>query len=332
MKNNIIMNACIVPKYGTEEDIIIREILKPIPREKELLIKVHYAPVTPTDLTSKKGDSFIFRLFSSLIRPKFGVYGEMYVGEVTEVGELVKDFNIGDLVYGTNGMKLGTYAEYVRVKDTTVIRKVPKGVEPINTLALLDGGITALPFLRDKGLIQKGQKVLIIGASGSVGSMGVQLAKNYGAIVTGVSGTSNQELLKDIGCDYVIDYTKTKYTESNYRYDIIFDAVGKSSFIECQNILTEKGSYLITVPDLPAMLKALFKVKQKNKKSLFAATGLRKPNLKNIDLDYLEGLLINKKITPVIEKIFDIKDMTKAQQHVRTGHKKGNIIVDLRKI
>ncbi len=300
------MKACFVPKYGNEEDIIIKEVEQPTIKDNELLIKVHYAPVTPTDLTSKKGDSVIFRIFASLFRPKRGIYGEMYSGTVQEIGKEVKGFTKGDIVYGTNGMKLGTYAEYVNVKDKTVIRKVPKGVDPLHVIALLDGGITALPFLRDKGNISSNQKVLVIGASGSVGSMGVQLAKHYKTIVTGVSGTSNQELIKSLGCDYTIDYTKTDYTKQVIKYDIIFDSVGKASFKKCKGILTDKGIYLTTVPDMQAMFKTLFKFKQPNKKSLFAATGLRKPELKHKDLEFLETLLLNNEITPFIEKVYSL--------------------------
>lgn len=332
MDNKKYMKACIVPKYGTEEDIHISEVERPIIKENELLIKVQYAPVTPTDLTSKKGDSLVFRIFSSLIRPKKGIYGEMYVGVVEEIGTLVEGFDKGDIVYGSNGMKLGTYAEYVCVKDKTLIRKVPNGLNPLHILALLDGGITALPFLRDKAQIKEGNKVLVIGASGSVGSMGVQIAKHYKTIVTGVSGTTNQSLISMIGCDYTIDYTTTDYTVQSKEYDIIFDSVGKSSFKSCKNILSPNGKYLTTVPNATAMFKTIFKLKQPNKKELFAATGLRKPELKHSDLDFLEELLSNNEIKPFIEKVYNISEMTEAQKHVRTGHKKGNIIVDLSKL
>ena len=329
MNKKMYMKACVVPKYGTEDDIVIKELERPVIKPQELLIKVHYAPVTPTDLTSKKGDSLIFKIFSSLIRPKKGVYGEMYVGTIEEIGKDVSGFTKGELVYGTNGMKLGTYAEYVCVKRKTVIRKVPEGIDPLHIIALLDGGITALPFLRDKAHIKKDNKVLVIGASGSVGSMGVQLAKHFETTVTGVSGSSNQELLKTLGCDHVIDYTETDYTNKDVKYDIIFDAVGKSSFKACESILNEKGSYLTTVPNLSGMVKAILKIKQPNKKSLFAATGLRKITLKHQDLAFLEELLLNNEIRPYIEKVYDISDMTSAQKHVRTGHKKGNVIVNL---
>jgi len=326
------MKACVVPKYGTEDDIVIKEVQVRDIKDNELRIKVNYAPVTPTDLTSKKEDSFAFKLFSSLFRPKKGIYGEMYTGVVDEVGKNVKGFNVGDLVYGTNGMKLGTYAEYVIVKDKTVIRKIPESVQEKTVLSLLDGGITALPFIREKAELLDGQEILIIGASGSVGSSGVQISKHLGATVTGVSGPTNQELLKGLGCDYVIDYSKEDYLNSTKKYDVIFDAVGKKSFKECKHMLKDEGRYLITVPDLKAMLKAIFKIKQPNKKELFAATGLRKPDLKHVDLEYLEKLLVNKELNPYIEKVYDISEMTNAQKHVRSGHKKGNVIVNLKNI
>ena len=333
MKNTNIelMEACVVPKRGTDEDIIIKSVVKPVPKDNEILIKVSFAPVTPTDIVAKKGDPFIERLFSTLFRPKKGIYGEMYTGIIEKIGKEVKDFKVNDKVYGTNGMKLGAYAEYICVKDTTVIRKVPTNVEEVNIVALLDGGITALPFLRDKGQIKAGQKVLIIGASGSVGSNAVQIAKYYDTNVTGVCSTSNLEIVKSLGCDQVIDYTKTNYTEQDIKYDIIFDTVGKSSFKACSKILTEEGRYLITVPTLGIMLKNLFVKNQKGKKALFAATGLNKPYQKMKDLEILEQLLVQKNIIPLIDKVYPIEEMTLAQKHVRTGHKKGNVIVMITK-
>ena len=321
-----LMKASVVSKRGTE-GISVKSIPKPVIQDNEILIKVSYAPVTPTDLVAVKGDPMMERIFTSLVRPKTGVYGEMYVGEIEEVGSEVSNFKAGDRVYGTNGMKLGAYAEYIRVKDTTVIRKVPSNVKDIDTLALLDGGITALPFLREKGLIKKGQKVLVIGASGSVGSMGVQIAKHFKAHVTGTCSTKNLDTIKSLGCDEVIDYTKTNYKDLNETYDIIFDAVGKSSFKECSHILTAEGRYLVTVPTPSIMLKNLFVKNQKGKKALFAATGLRKPNLKHIDLEFLEGLLESGEITPLVDKVFSLSEMAEAQKLVKSGRKTGNVII-----
>ncbi len=320
------MKASVVSKQRSE-GTTVKSIGRPVPKESELLIKVTYAPVTPTDLVAVKGDPFMERVFTALMRPKTGVYGEMYTGIIEEIGSDVSNFKVGDRVYGTNGMKLGAYAEYILVKDTTVIRRVPENVKDINTLALLDGGITALPYLRDKGLIKEGQRVLVIGASGAVGSMGVQLAKYFKAHVTGIASTKNLETIKSLGCDEVIDYTKTKYEDLFETYDIIFDAVAKSSFKECSHLLTDEGRYLTTVPTPSIMLKNLFVKNQKGKKVLFAATGLRKPDQKHVDLEFLEGLLESGHITPLIDKVFDLSEMVEAQKLVKSGRKVGNVII-----
>jgi NADPH:quinone reductase-like Zn-dependent oxidoreductase len=321
------MKASVCPKYGSADIIVIKDIEKPIPKENEILVKVEYALVTPTDCSFRTGKPWMARLFSGLLKPRVSVHGEMYSGVIEELGSAVKDFTVGDRVYGTNGMKLGSYAEYTCVKDTTVIRKTPDNVDSKHIITLLDGGITALPFLRDKGNIQKGQKVLIIGASGSVGSFGVILSKHFNAHVTGVCSTSNLELVKTLGCDEVIDYKTTDYTKLNKEYDIIFDAVGKSSFGACKNILSQEGRYLTTVPLPSTMLKALFKKKQKGKKDLFAATGLRKAPQKHKDLAILEGLLSSESIKPLMDQIVPMGDIIAAQKYVESGHKKGNVLI-----
>ncbi|MBU1141827.1 MAG: NAD(P)-dependent alcohol dehydrogenase [Firmicutes bacterium] len=324
-----LMRASVCPKYGSAETIVTAEIPKPMPQENEILIKVSHALVTPTDCSFRTGDPFIARLFSGLLKPRIKVHGEMYAGVIEQLGSAVVGFKINDRVYGTNGMKLGSYADYICVKNTTVIRKIPQGIDSCDVITLLDGGITALPFLRDKGKIKSGQKVLIIGASGSVGSMGVQLAKHYGAHVTGVCSTSNIDIVKSLGCDEVIDYKMTDYTKQTITYDIIFDAVAKSSFSACKNILNEEGRYMTTVPTPSALLRLLFKKNQSGKKSLFAATGLRKPLQKHQDLEYLENLLKLKKIKPLMDTQYNLEDMTTAQKHVETGHKKGNVLIHI---
>lgn len=323
------MKASVCPKYGTADIIVLKDIPKPVIKEDEILVRVEYALVTPTDCSFRTGKPVIVRLFSGILKPRKSVHGEMYSGVIEELGINVDGFEIGDRVYGTNGMKLGSYAEYICVKDKTVIRKIPNGVNANKIITLLDGGITSLPFLRDKGDIKQGQKVLIIGASGSVGSFGVTLAKYFGAHVTGVCSTSNLKTVKDLGCDEVIDYKKTDYTKLEKEYDIIYDAVGKSSFALCKKILTSEGRYLSTVPTPGMMLKAISKKEQKGKKSLFAATGLRKPPQKHKDLELLENLLKNGQIKLLMDKEYPIEEMILAQKYVETGHKKGNVLIKM---
>ena len=323
------MKASVCPKYGSADIVVLKDIDKPIPKANEILIKVIYSLVTPTDCSFRTGKPLMARLFSGLLKPKVSVHGEMYAGVIEELGKDVEGFNVGDRVYGTNGMKLGSYAEYTCVKDTTVIRKVPDEIELSKIITLLDGGITSLPFLRDKGQVKEDQKVLVIGASGSVGSFGVLIAKHFKAHVTGVSSTSNIDLIKALGCDETIDYTVTDYTKQKVKYDIIYDAVGKSTFAACKNILTEQGRYMSTVPGPSAMLKALFKINQKGKKNMFAATGLRKTDLKHNDLEYLESMLLHGGIEPLMDKEYSLEEMTVAQKYVESGHKKGNVTIKI---
>jgi NADPH:quinone reductase-like Zn-dependent oxidoreductase len=190
-----------------------------------------------------------------------------------------------------------------------------------------NGALTALPFLRDKGNIQREQTVLIYGASGSVGSAAVQLAKYYGAEVTGVCSTTNLEWVKSLGTDQVIDYTKEDFTENGKTYDIIFDTIGKSSFLKCNGSLTDKGIYLATVPTPLIMVQALWTTKSGSKKVKFAATGLRPSGEKIKDLVFLSELIEAGKIIPVIDRCYPLEQIADAHRYVETEHKKGNVII-----
>jgi NADPH:quinone reductase-like Zn-dependent oxidoreductase len=213
------------------------------------------------------------------------------------------------------------------VEDKSTLAKIPSSKSFEEAIACCDGFLTALPFLRDKGKIQKGNKVLIIGASGSVGSAAVQLAKYFGAEVTGVCSTSSLELVKSIGADKVIDYTKNDFTKSGGTYDLIFDAVGKSTFSQCKNSLTEKGKYLqagITLGVFPfVLLTSMFG----SKKALIMATGLRSPVERTKDLKFIADLLEVGKIKPVIDKRFPLEQISEAHKYVDRGHKKGNVVI-----
>ena len=328
-RNEEMMRASIRPGLGGAEQTIVKEIPKPIPKEHQILIKVNHALVSPTDCSMKKEDPLFARFLFSLFKSKNKVYGEMYTGVIEKLGSSVIGFEVNDEVYGTNMMKLGAYAEYICVKDTTVIRKVPQGIKPEDVVTLIDGGITSLPFLRDKGEIIESQKVLIIGASGSVGSMGVQIAKHFKAHVTGVCSTENIDLVKSLGADQVIDYKVTDYTKQDIKYDIIYDAVGKSTFSACKDILKDEGRYMTTVPTLSSLWKLIFKVNQPGKKNLTAATGLRKQSLKHQDLEYLERLLKENIITPLIDSEYTLEEMPKALKRVDSGHKKGSVVIHI---
>lgn len=323
------MKASYCTKYGGPEVYKIIEVDTPKPRENEILVNVYRAVVSPTDSNFRSGSPIIARLFSGLFKPKKKIHGEMFVGKVVEIGSNVKDFKINDMVYGTNGMNLGAYAEYINVDVKNAVKKVPKNLDYKDVLPLLDGGITALPFLKELGKIKEGDAVLINGASGAVGSMAVMIAKHFKGYVTGVCSTSNVDLVSSLGADQVIDYKKEDFTQHINQYDIIFDTVGKSSYSQSKKALKETGIYITTVPTPGVMLQALFRKKSTTKRASFMAAGLRKPEVKKEDLKYLENLLRSGELKPLHGSIYNLEDLGQAQVYVETGHKVGNVAVSL---
>ena len=321
------MKAVVYTKYGPPEVLQIKEIDKPVPKENEVLIKAHTSTVTATDCVFRKGEPKFSRLFTGITKPKNQVLGSEFAGEIESVGSKVKSFKPGDKVYGTTP-GAGSYQEYiclVEEKATLAIMPLSKSYE--EAISCCDGFLTALPFLRDKGKIQNGDKVLIIGASGSVGSAAVQLAHYFGAEVTGVCSTSSVELVKSIGANKVIDYTNEDFTKNGANYDIIFDLVGKTSFSQCKNSLKPNGKFLQAAVTLNVFPSVLWTSIFSNKKSLIMATGLRPPAERSKDLNFITELAESGKIKPIIDKIFPIEKIAEAHQYVDRGHKKGNVVI-----
>ncbi len=296
------MKASVCTKYGGPEVYKVIEVETKLPKENEVLIKVTSAIVSPTDCNFRSGKPFIARLFSGLLKPRTKIHGEMFLGTIDKIGPNITEFNVGDIVYGSNGMKLGAYAEYVVVNTKNTIKKVNPELDLNEVITLLDGGITALPFLRELGNIKEGQNVLINGASGAVGSMAVMIAKHFQTTVTGVCSTNNVETVKKLGADNVIDYKMNDFTKNRNTYDIIFDAVGKSSFSKCKNSLKENGLFMTTVPTPGVMFATLLSKKKTGKRARFMAAGLRKKHQKISDLEYLEELLKSKELRPLMVK------------------------------
>lgn len=321
------MKTTYCTKYGGPEVYQILEIDTPKPKENEVLVKVYSAIVSPTDGNFRSGKPLIARLFSGLLKPRVKIHGEMFAGKIEEVGSNVTDFKVNDMVYGTNGMKLGAYAEYLCVDVKSAIKKVPTDLDYKDALTLLDGGITALPFLKEAGKIKEGDSVLINGASGAVGSMAVMIAKHFKANVTGVCSTSNVEKVMSLGANQVIDYKKEDFTKNKNEYDIIFDAVGKSSYGKSKEALKETGIYITTVPTPGVMIQALTRKKSNKKRASFMAAGLRKPIVKIEDLNYLEELVRSGELKPLHGKVYNLEDLGEAQVYVETGHKVGNVTI-----
>lgn len=320
------MKAIICTKYGPQEVLRLAEVEKPVPGENEVLIKVHAATVTPADIAFRKGDPLISRIFTGLLKPKF-TPGDELAGEIEAVGKGVKGFKKGDRVFGSSGTTFGAHAEYICLPEEAALGIMPVNADYGEAVAICYAGLTALPFLRDKASIERGHKVLINGASGAVGTLAVQLARYYGAEVTGVCSTANLELVRSLGAERVIDYTKEDFTKTGQTYDIIFDVVARSSFSRCKNVLKPDGIYLTTFPSPGIMVQSVWTSKFSRKKAMFKATGLRSAREKSKDLLFLKELTEAGKLKPVIDRCYPLEQIAEAHMYVENGHKKGNVII-----
>jgi NADPH:quinone reductase-like Zn-dependent oxidoreductase len=316
------MQAILCTRYGTPEVLQLQEIATPTPKDNELLIRIHAATVGPADCAFRKGDPFIIRLIYGLNRPRMPLLGSDFAGVVEAVGKAVTQFKPGDRVYGLSPNAAGTHAEYKCVAETDLVVPMPANASYAESAAIADG--TALTFLRDVAKIKAGQKVLINGASGAVGTAAVQIAKHFGAVVTGVCSTRNMALVKSLGADQVIDYMVTDFTTTVDQYDIIFDAVGKRSFSQCKGALTRNGVYLTTVPTLGIVGDMLWTGIRGGKKAKFTTAGLIQ---NRANLNFLKSLYEAGALRPVIDRCYPLAGVPDAHRYVDTERKVGNVIV-----
>lgn len=319
------MKAVVHQKYGSAEVLQLKEVEKPAPGKNEILVKVSATTVTPVDCVFRGGKQYAARMFTGLTKPKRPILGSELSGVVEAVGKNVKQFNPGDEVFGGGP----GHAEYACVSADGPIAIKPENLTLEEAAAVPYGMLTALPFLRDSGNIQSGQKVLINGASGSIGTYAVQLAKYYGAKITGVCSTDNVVLVKSLGADKVIDYKKENFTQTGETCDIIFDVVGKSSFSQSKKALAPNGIYMTTVMGIPILFQMLWTSKFGSKRANITFTGLRPPEKMAKDLLVIKKLVEQGIIKPVIDRTYRLDEIPKAHQYVEKGHKRGNVVINI---
>jgi NADPH:quinone reductase-like Zn-dependent oxidoreductase len=317
------MKAIVYTTFGPPEVLELKEVEKPAPKENEVLIRIMATTVAAEDPGIRQSPGL-----NGFRKPKKPILGFYLAGKVEAVGKAVKRFRKGDQVYGNTGLSLmSTYAEYICMPEDGALVRKPANISYEEATAVPNGVLTALPFLRDKGNIQTGHKVLINGASGAVGTAAVQLAKYFGAEVTGVCSAKNVELVQSLGADRVIDYTQEDFTQTSQTYDIIFDTVSKSTFARCKNSLTESGVYLTTIPSLAVVLQTLWTSLIGRKQVKFATTGLRSAREKTKDLLIINEMIEAGKIKSVIDRCYPLEQIAKAHRYVETGHKRGNVVI-----
>jgi NADPH:quinone reductase-like Zn-dependent oxidoreductase len=322
------MKAIVHTAYGPPDELQLIEVEKPLPKDNEVLIKIHATTVTTTDC-NVRNFTFLPKLLRLPMRMQLGfqkpnikILGIDLAGEIEAVGKDVKRFKTGDQVFGTPEPAFGAHAEYVCMPEDGVLTRKPANITYEEAASLTLAGHTAIYFIRDLGKIQTGQKILINGASGAVGTFAVQLAKYYGAEVTGVCSTTNLELVKSLGADKVIDYTTEDFTQSGETYDVIFDAVHKSSFLRCKNSLRDKGLYLVTMPSLAFLLQTLWTSLVGDKKIM---NGSREATVE--DLLFFKELIEAGKLRTVIDRRYPLEQTAEAFRYVEKGHKKGNVVI-----
>jgi len=318
------MKAIIYRKYGPPNVLAQTEVDKPTPEPNEVLIKVFATTVTTADCMMRRGDTVLSRLLLGLFKPmrKFQILGTEFSGKVDAVGKKVTKFKPGDEVFAFRGFGTGCYAQYKCMSEAGSLAVKPNNIPFEEAASVVDGATTALFFLKEKARIQKGQKVLINGASGSIGTFAVQLAKYYGAEVTCVCSTKNIELVKSLGADKIVDYTKEDFAETGFSYDVIFDTVGKSSFGSCKKALKSKGKYVTTVLTLKIALLSLL-TRYRSKKKVISGMSLNKAEALNCIRELIEG----GKLKTVIDRQYQLEELPAAHEYVEKGHKVGNIVI-----
>jgi NADPH:quinone reductase-like Zn-dependent oxidoreductase len=322
------MKAVVYDRYGPPEVLRIADVERPVPKEDEVLIKVHATTVNRLDVHTREANrksglavSVLSRMVSGPRRPRQPILGSEFAGEVEAVGATVKEFAVGDHVFGNSGLRFGAHAEFMCVREGARIAHMPAGMSFGEAAPITDGALNALTCLTAADL-RKGRRILIYGASGAIGTAGVQLARHFDADVTAVCNTKNLELVKSLGADRVIDYTQEDFTKNGQTYHVIFDAVGKHSFKRSQGSLEPGGMYLPT-DGFENLVLALWTPRFGDKKVVFQIP----PRQTKQDVLFLKQLVEAGKFRPVIDRAYALEDVVGATRYVETEQKTGNVVL-----
>ncbi len=326
------MKAIVTTKYGSPEVLQLKEVPKPTPKNNEVLVRIYASSVTAADGMMRRGMPLYGRLFIGLFKPNNPVPGTGFAGVVESVGKDVTAFSEGEGVFGESVLGAGTNAEYVCVAENGIILRKPDNISFEEAASICDGPLTSINFLKNLAKIHRGQKVLINGASGSLGTAAVQLAKHYGAEVTGVCSTSNVELVKSLGADRVIDYTRQDFTESTDRYDVIYDTVGKSTYSKAKKVLKENGAYISPVLGITLLLQMMWTSMIGGKRAKFSATGLLPVSTLRDLLGEVKTVISHGSLKAVIDRTYSLEEIANAHAYVDSGRKKGNVVLTLNQI
>ena len=315
------MRAVVHDRYGPPEVLRLDDVERPVPEDDEVLVRIHATTVNRTDTGLRAARPFISRFFTGLLQPKHTILGMEFAGEVEAVGAAVTEFAVGDRVFGGKGF--GAHAEFLCIRESAPLAHMPAGVTFDEAAAVTDGAMLALACL-GKADLRDGRSILVYGASGSVGTAGVQLAKHFGAHVTAVCATKNVELVRSLGADEVIDYTQEDFTKNGKTYDVIFDAVGKHSFRRSRRSLKPNGTYIETdlgfMWHVPLLLLATRWVGDKKLKM-----GIAQYTKENVLL--VKELMEAGKYRAVIDRRYPLEDVIEATEYVETGQKTGNVVL-----
>ena len=322
------MRAVVYDRYGPPEVLRLEDVERPVPKEDEVLVRVHATTVNRLDTATREANrrsglaiSLMGRLVLGLRRPRHRILGTEFAGEVEAVGAAVSEFAVGDRVFGNSGLRFGAHAEYIAIPASARIAHMPAGMSFEEAAPVTDGALNALTCLKQADL-RKGRTILIYGASGAIGTAGVQLARAFGADVTAVCNTKNLELVRSLGADRVIDYTQDDFTTNGQTYDVILDAVGKLSFRRCRRSLQPNGIYLPT-DGFANLMWALVTSRSQGKKVLFQIP----PRQTKEDVLFLKELIETGRYRPVIDRRYRLEDVIEAARYVETEQKTGNVVL-----